>query len=113
MQEVSKWPDRLEEVQRGWGLQALEERALRRSEKKGVHGDPALSSHLAASQSRTPHHLPPGLRVSGPVGAEAKALPNCLQRRPHWGPLSRASGPALAGDRFLSGDFALGVSLRD
>lgn len=29
------------------------------------------------------------------------------------GPLSQASGPALAGDRFLSGDFALGVSLRD
>lgn len=76
-------------MQWGWGLQALEESALRRSEKKGVHGDPALSSHLAASQSRTPHRLPPGLRVSGPVGAESKALPNCLQRKPHWGaPLS-------------------------
>lgn len=72
---------------RGWArrMWCLEASGGERSEQKGVRGnweslrtlcDPStlpVPPYLTASQSRSLHHLHPGPRSSGLLGAEAKA----------------------------------------
>ena len=71
------------EAQRVWGLQAPPRRVAC---GEGRPWRPRVSRHRPPSLPKRVSPPPaPGPRGLGPLRAEAKALPSCLQRMPPWG----------------------------
>ena len=93
---------------RGWGLRPPGGEWSENGCPQGPCETPVPRPFLL---TRAVHHLPLGLRGSGPL-----ALPACLLRKPpketpQGLAFERASSATLVGDGLLSGHSALGVSL--